>query len=87
MAARGGIVAEDDLVTCLKDGIIGGAGIDVLTREPPPADHPLLESGIPNLIVTPHNAWASKTARQALLDQLASVIRAFEKGQPTNRVV
>ena len=85
--ARGGIVVEEDLVSCLRDGIIAGAGVDVLTREPPPADHPLLAADIPNLLVTPHNAWASKTARQALLDQLASVIRAFERGQPLNRVV
>jgi glycerate dehydrogenase len=84
--ARGGIVVEEDLVSCLRDGIIAGAGIDVLTTEPPPADHPLLAGGIPNLIVTPHNAWASKTARQALLDQLAVVIRGFERGQPVNRV-
>ncbi len=84
--ARGGIVNEQDLVSCLKDGIIAGAGIDVLNEEPPPANHPLLAAGIPNLIVTPHNAWASQTARQALLDQLASVIRAFERGQPINRV-
>lgn len=84
--ARGGIVVEEDLVSCLKDGIIAGAGVDVLTQEPPPADHPLLATDIPNLLVTPHNAWASKTARQALLDQLAAVIRAFERGQPINRV-
>lgn len=85
--ARGGIVDEKDLVSCLRDGIIAGAGIDVLSMEPPPADHPLLQPDIPNLIVTPHIAWASRTARQALLDQLASVIRAFERGQPVNRVI
>jgi glycerate dehydrogenase len=85
--ARGGIVVEEDLVSCLQDGIIAGAGIDVLTEEPPARDHPLLAGGIPNLIVTPHNAWASRTARQALLDQLAGIIRAFEKGLPINRVV
>ena len=84
--ARGGIVNEDDLASCLRDGIIAGAGVDVLSEEPPPRDHPLLAPGIPNLIVTPHNAWASQTARQALLDQLAATIRAFEKGQPVNRV-
>lgn len=84
--ARGGIVVEEDLVSSLKDGIIAGAGVDVLTAEPPPEDHVLLAHGIPNLIVTPHNAWASKTARQALLDQIAGTIRAFERGQPVNRV-
>ena len=84
--ARGGIVDENDLVSCLRDGIIAGAGIDVLSEEPPPANHPLLQPGIPNLVVTPHIAWASRTARQALLDQLATIIRAFERGQPFNRV-
>ncbi|NIP18130.1 MAG: glycerate dehydrogenase [Xanthomonadales bacterium] len=84
--ARGGIVDEADLAACLREGIIGGAGVDVLTEEPPPADHPLLAHDIPNLVVTPHNAWASRKARQALVDQLAHVIHAFERGQPVNRV-
>ena len=82
-----GIVDENDLASCLRDGIIAGAGVDVLTEEPPPQDHPLLAPGIPNLLVTPHNAWASRTARQSLVDQLAIVIRAFERGQPINRVI
>jgi glycerate dehydrogenase len=84
--ARGGIVDERDLAACLREGIIGGAGIDVLTSEPPQQDHPLLAYDIPNLIVTPHNAWASRMARQALVQQLARIISAFEKGQPLNRV-
>jgi glycerate dehydrogenase len=84
--ARGGIVDETDLAACLREGIIGGAGIDVLTAEPPPPDHPLLAEDIPNLILTPHNAWASRAARQALVDQLARIIHAFERGQPINRV-
>jgi glycerate dehydrogenase len=85
--SRGGIVDEHDLAGSLRDGIIAGAGIDVLTTEPPSCDHPLLQGDVPNLLVTPHNAWASRRARQALLDQLASVIRAFERGQPLNRLV
>ncbi|HSM69286.1 MAG TPA: D-2-hydroxyacid dehydrogenase [Xanthomonadales bacterium] len=84
--ARGGIVNERDLASCLKDGIISGAGVDVLSTEPPPPDHPLLADDIPGLIVTPHNAWASGRARQALLDQVASTIRSFLRGQPVNRV-
>ncbi|HSM68987.1 MAG TPA: NAD(P)-dependent oxidoreductase, partial [Xanthomonadales bacterium] len=84
--ARGGIVNERDLASCLKDGIIRGAGVDVLSAEPPPPDHPLLAGDIPGLIVTPHNAWASGRARQALLDQVASTIRSFQRGQPVNRV-
>jgi len=85
--ARGGIVDETDLADCLREGVIGGAGIDVLSVEPPPPDHPLLANDIPNLLLTPHNAWASRTARQALVDQLAQVIRAFARGQPIHRVV
>jgi len=85
--ARGGIVDEADLAACLREGVIGGAGIDVLSVEPPPADHPLLAPDIPNLLLTPHNAWASRAARQALVDQLAQVIRAFARGQPMHRVV
>jgi len=85
-AARGGIVEENELAECLRAGVIGGAGIDTLSEEPPPADHPLLALDIPNLIVTPHNAWASRTARQAALDQLARVVQAFLAGSPINRV-
>lgn len=84
--ARGGIVNEEDLASSLRDGIIAGAGVDVLSEEPPPAGHPLLATDIPNLVVTPHNAWASRRARQALLDQIATTIRAYARGQPVNRV-
>lgn len=84
--ARGAIVNEPDLAACLREGVIAGAGIDVLSQEPPPADHPLLAPDIPNLIVTPHNAWASRSARQAALDQLAAVINAYAAGTPLNQV-
>lgn len=84
--ARGGIVVETDLAEALRAGEIAGAGVDTLSREPPPPDHPLLARDIPNLIVTPHNAWASRTARQAALEQVASVIAAYRSGQPINRV-
>ena len=85
-SARGGIVNEQDLADALRAGEIGGAGIDTLSVEPPPAEHPLLATDIPDLIVTPHNAWASITARQACLDQVAEVITAYLHGQPKNRV-
>jgi len=85
--ARGAIVNEADLAEALRQGQIGGAGIDVLSVEPPPEDHPLLADDIPNLILTPHNAWASRTARQACVEQLADVIRSFRRGAPINRVV
>lgn len=84
--ARGAIVNETELAACLREGVIAGAGLDVLSQEPPPADHPLLAADIPNLIVTPHNAWASRSARQAALDQLAAIIEAFAAGSPLNAV-
>ncbi|MCW8906598.1 MAG: 2-hydroxyacid dehydrogenase [Sedimenticola sp.] len=84
--ARGGIVDEEALAVALKRGKLGGAGVDVLTREPPPADHPLLQPDIPNLIVTPHNAWASKEARQRLLESVADNIRDYLAGGQNNRV-
>ena len=82
--ARGGIVNEADLADALRKGVIAGAGIDTLDSEPPPAEHVLLAGDIPNLIVTPHNAWASRDSRQAALDQLAEVISAYLAGQPRN---
>jgi len=85
--ARGGIVVEQDLADALRAGELAGAGVDVLSVEPPPPDHPLLADDVPNLIVTPHNAWASQAARQACIDQLTGVINAFLRGQPVNRVV
>lgn len=84
--SRGGLVDESALAQALREGTIAGAGLDTLSQEPPPADHVLLASDIPNLIVTPHNAWASRTARQAALDQLADVITAFASGLEMNRV-
>jgi len=72
--ARGGIVDETDLLEALRHRRIGAAALDVLTREPPPADHPLLAAGIPNLSITPHIAWASRAARQRLLDAVADNI-------------
>ncbi len=84
--ARGGIVNEEDLAAALREGLIGGAGIDTLTEEPPSADHPLLAADVPRLLVTPHNAWASRSARQAALDQLAEIVAAYRNGRPINVV-
>ncbi|HKJ16526.1 MAG TPA: D-2-hydroxyacid dehydrogenase [Xanthomonadales bacterium] len=84
--ARGAVIAAEDLADALRAGEIAGAGVDTLDVEPPPADHPLLASDIPNLIVTPHNAWGSKTARQAALDHLANIVNAFQAGKPINVV-
>ena len=84
--ARGALVDTAALAEALKAGRLGGAGIDVLEREPPPADHPLLAPGIPNLIVTPHVAWAARESRQRCLDELAANVVAFRSGPRRNRV-
>ncbi|MFQ5470643.1 MAG: 2-hydroxyacid dehydrogenase [Gammaproteobacteria bacterium] len=84
--ARGGIVNEKTLAEALLSGTIGGAGIDVLSQEPPIADNPLLNNDIPNLIVTPHIAWASKESRQRLVNEIAKNINAWKAGQPRNVV-
>ncbi|MFP4559934.1 MAG: 2-hydroxyacid dehydrogenase [Thiohalorhabdus sp.] len=85
--ARGGIVDEPALAEALRKGRLGGAGVDVLTREPPPAGHVLLAPDIPNLIVTPHVAWATRAARQRMVEELAANLRAFLRGEERNRVV
>lgn len=85
--ARGALVDPQALVDALKNGRLGGAGIDVLEQEPPPADHPLLANDLPNLIVTPHNAWAGRQAQQRLADEVIANIAAFQRGEARNRVV
>ena len=84
--ARGGIVDEVALAQALRARRIGGAGVDVLTVEPPVEGNVLLAADIPNLIVTPHIAWASREARQRLLDEVALNIAAFLRGESRNRV-
>ncbi|MBM9595409.1 D-2-hydroxyacid dehydrogenase [Roseitranquillus sediminis] len=85
--ARGGLVDEDALAEALDRGEIGGAGFDVATAEPPPADHVMMRlANRPNVIVTPHVAWASQEAIQSLADQLVDNIDAFWSGSPRNVV-
>ncbi|NEV61415.1 2-hydroxyacid dehydrogenase [Thiorhodococcus minor] len=84
--ARGGILDEQALADALRQGAIGGAGVDVLSAEPPRAGNPLLAPDIPNLIVTPHIAWASREARQRVLVEVAANIAAFIAGEERNRV-
>src|SRR6516225_5924432 len=84
--ARGGLVDEGALAQALQDGIIGGAGFDVLTNEPPTAGNVLLDLDLPNFIVTPHIAWASQEAMQILADQLIDNVEAFVAGEPQNVV-
>jgi glycerate dehydrogenase len=86
---RGGLVDELALRDALVEGRIGGAGFDVLTTEPPKNGNPLLEPrllDLPNFILTPHTAWASRQAMQALADQLIDNVEAFVAGSPRNLV-
>ncbi|HMO40452.1 MAG TPA: D-2-hydroxyacid dehydrogenase [Saprospiraceae bacterium] len=80
--ARGALIHETDLRQALASGQIAGAALDVLAQEPPPPDHPLI--GAPHCIVTPHNAWASRAARQRLLNESIANVQAFLNGQPRN---
>ena len=84
---RGGLVNEADLVEALDRGQIAGIGFDCLTSEPPKADNPLLQVlRRPNVIVTPHIAWASDEAMQTLWDQVIEHIENFHAGRPSNRI-
>jgi glycerate dehydrogenase len=85
--ARGGLVDLDALVAALKGGDLGGAAIDVLPKEPPSEGSVLFEPGIPNLLVTPHIAWAAFEARQRAVDELALNVEDFLRGGRRGRVV
>lgn len=80
--ARGGLINEQALADALRNGHLGGAATDVLTVEPPVAGNPLLAGDIPRLIVTPHNAWGSREARQRIVGQLIENTQAFIAGAP-----
>ena len=82
--ARGPLIDEPALAEALKTGIIAGAGIDVLSEEPPRNGNLLLDLNLPNLIVTPHIAWASEPAQQRLAEQLIGNLEAFAAGRPRN---
>ena len=81
---RGGLVDEAALAGALNAGRIAGAGVDVLSTEPPSPNNPLLHAR--NIVVTPHCAWATRSARQRLIDISAANIRAFQAGSPVNVV-
>jgi glycerate dehydrogenase len=84
--ARGGLVNEKALREALISGLIGGAGFDVLSSEPPRDGNVLLDPELPNFILTPHVAWASDEAMQILADQLIDNLEAFVRGHPQNLV-
>ncbi len=85
--ARGGVVDEMALVAALRSGRLAGAAVDVLSQEPPVQGNPLLASSVPNLLVTPHIAWASQGALTELAQALHDNIAAFFAGDSRNRVV
>lgn len=79
--ARGGLIDEQALADALRNGHLGGAATDVLSVEPPTAGNPLLAQDIPRLIVTPHNAWGSREARQRIVGQLTENAQGYFSGQ------
>lgn len=81
---RGGLINEADLKAALTKGTIAGAGLDVLSVEPPPADHILY--GLENCLITPHQAWASQEARGRLMDIVVENVKAFLRGAAKNVV-
>jgi len=86
---RGGLVNEPDLVAALAGGRLGGAALDVLDVEPPPADHPLTDPRAPwadRVVVTPHIAWGTVEARRRLAAQAIANLAAFARGERRNRV-
>lgn len=85
--ARGALVDSAALADALREGRIGGAGIDVLPQEPPVNGDPLLDATIPNLIITPHVAWAARESRQRAVDEIAANISSFIAGGRRGRVI
>jgi glycerate dehydrogenase len=82
--SRGGLLDEQAVADALNTGRLGGAGLDVLSQEPPPANHPLLRAK--NCVITPHQAWATRAARERLMRVAVENVRAFLKGRPQNTV-
>jgi glycerate dehydrogenase len=82
--SRGGLIIESDLAEALNNGVIGGAGLDVLTVEPPEKDNPLLRAK--NCVITPHISWATKQARERLMAIAVANLKSFLEDQPVNVV-
>jgi glycerate dehydrogenase len=85
--ARGALVDGAALAEALRTGRLGGAAIDVLPQEPPVDGHPLLAGDVPNLVLTPHIAWAAREARQRCIDEMAANVEDFRRGGRRGRVV
>ncbi|MFN3236063.1 MAG: D-2-hydroxyacid dehydrogenase [Pseudomonadales bacterium] len=84
--ARGALIDNAALLDALQSGQLAGAALDVLPIEPPADDDQLLSAGMPNLLITPHNAWGAKESRQRLIAQVSDIIKHFHKNQPFNVV-
>jgi glycerate dehydrogenase len=84
--SRGGLLDEEAVAEAIKSGHLGGIAVDVLSTEPPSSDNPLLLLSQPNVIITPHIAWASNESQKRLLNELVENIHAFTQGIPRNRV-
>ena len=86
--ARGALVDEAALIAALRSKKIAAAALDVITKEPPPADHPIILAAkeLDNLIVTPHTAWSAREARERLLLEVETNVQAFLDGLDRNRV-
>jgi glycerate dehydrogenase len=82
--SRGGLIVEEDLAAALESGRLAGAALDVLTTEPPPVSHPLI--GVKNCLITPHVAWATREARERLLETAITNLRVWIEGRPRNVV-
>ncbi len=86
--ARGALIDEGALIHALREKRLAGAALDVISREPPPPDHPVILAGreLNNLIITPHTAWSAREARERLLSEVAENIECFFIGTPRNVV-
>jgi len=86
--ARGALIDETALIQALSQNRLAAAALDVISREPPPADHPIIQAAkkLDNLIVTPHTAWSARESRERLLKEVANNISAFFEGKPRNIV-
>ena len=82
--SRGALIDEQDLADALNSGRIAGAGLDVLSCEPPNTDNPLLQAK--NCVITPHISWATRAARERLMKIAVGNVRAFIEGNPVNMV-
>ena len=82
---RGALLDEDAVASALVQKRLGALLTDVLSTEPPSPDNPLLQA--PNCVITPHIGWATRAARQRLLDTVSGNIRAYQAGEPQNVVI